>query len=394
MISESFLKRVLMFIGFILSGLITLIFISTPESLQVPVPDSVPSITTKSSLNRELEEAKQYFGSSIKAQIPGASLASVVSWSPNSKYILANVRFIDPSGPRVKPFVLDITRKQYVEVPSATLLDTVSWSGNKIAYATETGFGYFDIVTNQSKVLTTAGETQPIISSDGSYIAYNNNGLAVYSVKTNKVTQLSQNKNDVPLLWKADDKTLIISTGENKKPTLAEFHIGTRAQVALTQLPESLAQAVWVSKDELVLLTLSVGDSYFDYAYDFSDAALTLLAETTEGTAFVAHRDREIGIVKGSRITTYDNHVEKKTEVKRTEKNRIAHFSLLPSPLAMFVREQDGGYEVAAFNLQTSIETVVDTIWLPYTIVSPNGRTAVTVSEGSDAVQFVELPNA
>lgn len=301
-----------MFIGFILSGLITLIFISTPESLQVPVPDSVPSITTKSSLNRELEEAKQYFGSSIKAQIPGASLASVVSWSPNSKYILANVRFIDPSGPRVKPFVLDITRKQYVEVPSATLLDTVSWSGNKIAYATETGFGYFDIVTNQSKVLTTAGETQPIISSDGSYIAYNNNGLAVYSVKTNKVTQLSQNKNDVPLLWKADDKTLIISTGENKKPTLAEFHIGTRAQVALTQLPESLAQAVWVSKDELVLLTLSVGDSYFDYAYDFSDAALTLLAETTEGTAFVAHRDREIGIVKGSRITTYDNHVEKK----------------------------------------------------------------------------------
>ena len=141
-------------------------------------------------------------------------------------------------------------------------------------------------------------------------------------------------------------------------------------------------------------MTLSVDDSYFDYAFNLTTAELSLLAETTEGTAFVSQRDREIGIVKGNKIIVYSSTLSKKLETKRSEKSRIANFSLLQSPMTMFIREQGTGYDVATFNLQTSVETAIDSISMPYAILAPNGRTAITPRDGGDSAQFVELPNA
>ncbi|MBP9852046.1 MAG: hypothetical protein KBC67_02170 [Candidatus Pacebacteria bacterium] len=401
MVSESFLKRVLMFIGFILSGLITLIFISTPESLQVPVPDSVPTITTKSSLAREFDEAKLFFESSIKTQIPGSSLASVVSWSPNSKYILANLRFIDPSGGTTRPYIMDLSRKLYVVVPNATWIDAASWSGTKIAYVANNGYSYFDVETNESATFgspVSAGPvvdlSTPVISGDGAYIAYNAGGLAVYSLKASKSIQLNQHNDDVPLLWKSDDKTLLISTGAGAERSLSEFHIGTRALRTIAALPQSISRAKWVAKDQLALLTLGFDDGYFDYAANLKTNSLSLLAETTEGIAFTSAREREMATLKGNKITLYGSEGEKKIEAKRTDKSRISNFELLPSPLALFVREQGDAYDVATFNMTTLIETAVEDIWLPYVIVSPNGKSAVTVKEGNDSAQFVDLPNA
>lgn len=415
MLSEPFLKRVLMFIGFILSGLITLIFISTPESLQVPVPDSVPSITTKSSQNRELEEAVAYFGAPIRTQIPGASLAAIASWSPNGKYILTNVRFIDPSGSKTKPYIFDIAGKRYIEIPNAPWIDYVSWAGSKLAYQARDGYGYFDLTTMTAKTfgmsdakVIAAREAEPIFSSDGSYIAFNKNGLAVYSTRAGTTTQLNNVVDDVPLLWKSDNKTLVIATDDGstkndslknagegnipKKQNLATFHIGTKNKQFMVSLPQPMRRAQWVARDQLALFTLGSDDGFFDYSFDVTTNKLSLLAETSEGTAFSAIRDREIGILKANKLSLYDIHGNKKLDVKRIEKSEIANVSLLPSA-ALFVRVAPDGYEVAKFNIETAVETVLDTINLPYVVVAPNGKMAVTVAEESSGAQFIEIPN-
>lgn len=401
MVSESFLKRVLMFIGLILSGLITLIFVSTPDSLQVPVPDSVPSITTKSSIARGFEEAKVFFESSVREQVPRASVASVVSWSPNGKYIIANLRFIDPTGGSTKSYVLDLGRKKYVEVPNAKWIDTVSWSNNAFAYQTEKGYAYFDVATGETKTFGGTTDTfPPIISSDGSYIAYTNNGLAVFSIKTSKAIVLTQNIQDIPLLWKADDKTLVISTtdtvstssdGEMTKNKLAEFHIGTRAMRDIVALPQPVKQATWVAKNALALISLGADDGTFDYGLDFSNGNLSLIAETSEGIAFTGSRDGKIATLKGARLTLYGAHLEKISDLKRTSKGNIANFFLLPPTRALLFIEKDKGYDIATFDMETSVETVIKNIWLPYAVLSPTGKNAVTVNAGNDNVDFFDI---
>lgn len=406
MVSESFLKRVLMFIGLILSGLITLIFVSTPDSLDVPVPDSVPSITTKSSLARELEEAKKFFESSVSDKVPRASVASVVAWSPNSKYIFANLRFIDPTGSHTKPYILDLVRKKYVEVPNGGWVDAVSWSNNSIAYQTEKGYGYFDIATGESKMFgssnssnnSTAQGFPPIISSDGSYVAYSDNGLAVYSIKTSKAIFLTQNRNDIPLLWKADDKTLIIATtpatpgATNQKMVLSDFHIGTRMSHELVTLPQSIKRAVWVTRNKLALLTLGFDGGTFDYGFYLATNTLSLIAETSEGIAFTGVRDGQVATLKGNKITVYDSHLEKIADAKRTAKTSVANFSLLPLSQSLLVLNKDKGYDLATFNLKTTTETMIENIWLPYVVLSPSTKNAVTVGEGNDNVHFINIP--
>lgn len=398
MISEAFIKRVLMFIGVIFSGLITLIFISTPESLTVPVPDSFPTITTKSSLNREFEDAKDFFESSISDQIRGATLASVVAWSPNSKYIVTNVRISSSEKTTTKPYIFDMPNKKYIEIPNTNWIDSVSWSGSKIAYATDAGYGFFDIENSETNVFGVGeekGNGNPIISPDGTYIAYPQDGIMVYSLRAKESIRITTNPNDVPALWKSDNKTLVIfskTRTNTPEKILAELHIGTKAAKSITTLPQSPINATWISSDESALLTLGIDDSYFDYTYNFSSNKLTLLAETTEGLAFTSVKDRGVGTLKGNRISIYDKNGEKIQESKREEKSRIANFAMTSPYSAFLIREKGKLYDSAIFNINNSTEETLEDLHVPYVIVSPNGRSAVTISEDSDSANFIIIP--
>ncbi|MEN9582624.1 MAG: hypothetical protein RL641_578 [Candidatus Parcubacteria bacterium] len=388
-----------MFIGVILSGLITLIFISTPESLQVNVPDNIPTITTKSAQKREFDEAKKFFESSIKSKIPGASLAAVVSWSPNSKYILTDLRFADSASIRTKPYIFDLANKEYIEVPNTDWIDTASWAGSKVAYATESGFGVFDVATNTSETFGNSSENidQPIISADGSYVAYADKGIMVYSLKASKSIRLTSNSEDVPALWKTDNKTILIYTAsesKSAKATLVELHIGSRELTKITDLPQSPKRAQWVERDQLALFTLGHDDNSFDYTYDFSNDTLTLLAETSEGLAFTSTKDKEIATLKGNKISLYDNHAVKIAEAKRSEKSKVVNFSLVPSKSVFLIREKGKKYDSAIFNIDFAQETVLENLWLPYAIIAPNGKSAITVEEGNDAAHFIDIPVA
>lgn len=420
MISEAFLKRVLLFIGVILSGLITLIFISTPDSLEVPVPDQVPSIVTKSSLTRDFDEAKTYFESSVAAEVPGASLASLVSWSPNGKYVVANMRFTDPTGSRTRPYVLNFATKKYTAVPHTNWIDYVSWAGSSMAYATEKGFAVYDIERDTGGAF--GGEhgnpiSTPVISFDGSYVAYSDGGISVYSTKAKKTTRLSSNTGDIPLLWQKDNKTLVVETAGNgaaietvpKNSTqysLATLHIGTRVLTPLVVLPQNAKQATWVVRDQLALLTLGSDAGSFDYSYNFSKNTLKLLAETSEGIAFTTvDNNRGIVTLKGNKVTVYDGHAEKINEVKRVAKSRVVLFAIIPNGHAFIVREKVNGasennsktatisqmYEAALFNFADGTETYLADLVLPYAIIAPNGKVAATIEDGNGNTQFIEI---
>ncbi len=398
MISEAFLKRVLMFIGVILSGLITLIFISTPKSLEVPVPDELPQITTSSSLNQEFEEAKQFFALPVSDSVPGASIASVISWSPDNKYIVANLTIKTEAKTQTAVYLLDLSRKQYVQVPNVIWADTVSWAGTKLAYNTETGYGVFDADTHVSSTFGgTSNSSLPVISSDGEYVAYADNGIVIYSLNTAKSIRLTSNPTDIPALWESDNKTLVIFTQDETETSLAasslaELHIGTREIKIIAQLPQSPKLAQWVARDQLALLTLGAADGYFDYTFNFLDGKLKLLAEISEGIAFTSTEDREVATFKGNKIAIYDERAEKIVDAKRSSKTKVVNFSLLPSLSAFLVREKNARYEASLFNIVTSTETVLGDMWLPYAIIAPNGQNAVTVQEGNDSVSFIEIP--
>lgn len=389
-----------MFIGVILSGLITLIFISTPTSLEVPVPDELPQIVTSSSLNQEFEEAKQFFSIPVSQSIPGASIASVISWSPDNKYIVANLSIKDISETQTAVYVLDLNRKQYIKVPNVRWLDDVAWAGTKLAYATESGFGVFDADSLASATFgINDNAALPTISSDGEYVAYPENGIMIYSLNTAKSIRLTSGQNDIPALWQSDNKTLVIFTQQNQKKTgsssassLAELHIGTREINILTELPQSPKLAHWVARDQLALLTLGTADGYFDYTFNFLNQKLKLLAEISEGIAFTSYEDREVATFKGNKIVIYDERAEKIIEAKRSSKSKVVNFSLLPSLSVFLVTEKDARYETSIFNLVTNVETALGDIWLPYAIVSSNGQNAVTVQEGNDIVAFVDIP--
>jgi hypothetical protein len=395
MITEGFLKRVLVFIGVILSGLITLIFISTPESLDVPVPNQIPSITTKSSQNRELDEAKKYFESSLASELPGASLVAVVSWAPNGKYILANMRFDEKNGNRTMPYILDLGAKKYIPVPNANWIDVVSWSDDVMTYPAQTGYAIFDIQNSTGRTFgSLVNGGRPVFSGDGSYIAYPENGIVLFSTKTNKSIRLTTDMADTPALWKNDSKAIVIfrAGDTTSSASLVEMQIGTRESTQLATLPQLAVDATWVIKDQLAKITLGFDDGYFDYAFDFTDNSLKLLAETTEGIAFTSVGPRAIATFKGNRISLYDSRAMKISETRRTERSRVVNFSLLSQTTALLIRESDTGYEAATFNLISGAETPVEEMWLPYAVIAPNNRSAVTVPEGNDRAQFIELP--
>ena len=397
MLSEAFLKRVLMFIGVILSGLITLIFISTPDSLQVPVPDSVPSITTKSTLNREFDEAKQFFETSIQQSINGATLAAVISWSPNNKYILTNLRLTDQNGGRTKPYIMDLFQKKYVEVPNATWIDQASWAGSKLAYQTADGYAYFNIETGESKTFgKKVGTAPPVFSSDGSYIAYVEDGIVVYSLKANQSIKLTNGVTDMPALWRSDAKSLFIFSNpesSSQKATLSLLKIGTREKQFIIELPQPAKRAQWIMSDQSALLTLGADDGSYDYGYVVSNHDLTLVAETSEGIAFTSNRDKQVATLKGNKISVYNSTIIKTFEAKRSEKSRVVYFSLLPNNATFLVREKGTKYDSALLNLKTLVETTLEGMTVPYALISPNGRSAITVKDGNSSAQFIDISN-
>ncbi len=399
MFTESFLKRVLMFIGIILSGLITLIFVSTPESLQVPVPDQLPPITTKSALARDFAEAKQFFEAPVVAQVAGASFKNIVSWSPNGRYIVANLRFADPSGEHTKPYILNLQTKQYIAVPNADYVDEISWTDDTMTYLTERGYAYYDVLGDSGKAFGEINKdalgnvviANPIISNDGAYIAYSDGGLFVYSIKTGKSIRLTTNQSDKPALWHADNKTIIFfsSSQTPNEATLSEIHIGTRQTVILADLPQPAKTATWIAREQVARLTLGYDDGSYDYAYDFSNKNLKLFAETSAGVAFTDVVNKTLATFKANTVAVFDTSFTKISEVKRTEKTSVVGFDLATPNLAFFVRENDTTYEAASFDLSSGIETALGAMTSPRAIVAPNGRSAVTV--GSKSALFIDI---
>ncbi len=401
MITEAFLKRVLMFVGVILSGLITLIFISTPESLQVPVPDQFPTITTKSALALEFKDAKKYFETSIKEKIAGASVDSIISWSPNSKYILANLIFSEKDQNnkttfRTKPYVLDMPSKTYIPLPNATRIDQVSWNENTLTYPADTGYGIFDIEKNTGQTFgSLVNGGQPVFSDDGSYVAYQENGIVLYSLKTEKSIRITNNIGDMPAVWKTDDKTLVFFRTDDvlkKKQSLMEINIGKKEIKLLADLPQSAQKANWIEKDKLVLLTLGYDAGSFDYAFDFSNNSLKLIAETSEGIAFTSVAYRQLATLKGNKISLYDVNAEKVSETKRSEKSKVANFFLLPPPSIFLIREKGASFDSSLFNLSDGTERVLKDLWQSKALVAPNYRNAIVIKKGGSSVEFVDIP--
>jgi hypothetical protein len=251
MITEAFLKRVLMFIGVILSGLITLIFVSAPEPFQVPVPVELPSIPTKSAQIKEFELAKSFFENPIAETISGATLSSLVDWSPNGKYVLGNVRFGSGDTVRTQPYILDMLRRLYIAVPNARWIDTVSWAGTKMAYEINPGYGVFDIATSEAVTFgtTVAFGTPPKISPDGTKIAYGNKGIVAYSLLSHTDTRMTSTEGDTPVVWFSDSKRLIFSRAVIGKKTGSDLYIydiRTKVPKKIGTFDKPFKRAEWV----------------------------------------------------------------------------------------------------------------------------------------------------
>jgi hypothetical protein len=399
MITEAFLKRVLMFIGVILSGLITLIFVSAPEPFQVPVVNELPQITTKSAQIKELEIAKEFFGKPIETTLSGSTLSSLVSWSPNGKYVLANVRFGSGDTVRTQPYVLDMLRRLYVAVPDARWIDTVSWAGTKLAYEMESGYGVFDVATGEANTFGTTASygPPPKISFDATKVAYANKGVVLYSLLSHSDTRITSTDGDVPAVWFLDNKRIVFArnsiNNKSAKSDLYTYDIRTKIPKKIATFDKPFKRAEWVERDSILLLTLGYDDGNFEYLYNVDTGDKKFIAETSEGRAFTSVGNGSVAVVEGKLLSLYDKTFTVTKSTTLTEKGRINSMTLLSKEKVVIVR--DAGVDVSSvslFDFNKNSETALDTIWLPYVVSAPDGLSLATVARGNQSAQFIDVP--
>jgi hypothetical protein len=66
---------------------------------------------------------------------------------------------------------------------------------------------------------------------------------------------------------------------------------------------------------------------------------------------------------------------------------------MLPKDRLVVVR--DAGVDVSSvslFDISKNTETILDTIWLPYVVASPDGFFAATVEQGNKSAKFLDIP--
>ncbi len=398
MFNEGFLRRVLMFIGVILSGLITLIFVATPEPFDVPVPDDFPNITTKSGRIQQLSIAENYFDNPIGDAISGATLSSVVSWSTNSRYLLTNVKISTAEGTKTQAYVLDLVRRLYVPVPNASWIDTASWYGTRLLYQTDTKYAVFDIATGESH--TFGGGNifgKPLFSPDGTKVAYADHGIIFYNLATQKNVRISHDDGDVPVLWYMNGRKLLftkkIESGAVKKDVVYQYDFDKKIATPLTPLDKPFKQATWLVRDEVAFITLGTDDGNFEYLYNVTTGESKFITETSEGRAFVSTQDDMLVVVEGKVATLYSKTLDIVKKNILATKGDVRSVILLSNQRLIVVQGVAHDASVVTLvNMEKKTETKLADIWLPYVFASPDGTSLATVATGNVAAKFIPVP--
>ena len=399
MFTQSFLKRVLMFIGIILSGLITLVFVAEPEPFSVPTLDQIPSITTKSTLVMEFNEAKSFFEEPVQNSIPGATLSAIVSWSPNGKYVIANMKFIEKNDIRTQAYVLDFDNHSYVAVPNAKWIDSVSWAENKMTFVSNSKYAVFDVLSRKYESFGKSfGDSFPLISPDGTKIVYAEGGLYYYSIQSGKSFRLTSDQSDVPALWMSDSGELLyVRTIRDLKTkeaisSLIDLDLKPHKERQVAILEKPFKNAKWLSNGETALLTLGFDDGIFDYIYYIKTGQKKFISEASLGSALVDEFSNKIAIVSGKQVSIKDETLANIADATLPGNESVTMARLLIDGKILLVRNVSiSSYKISLFNPANGEEQKIGETWLPYVVLSPNQRSLISVAEGNTGVKFFEI---
>jgi hypothetical protein len=134
-------------------------------------------------------------------------------------------------------------------------------------------------------------------------------------------------------------------------------------------------------------------DGSFEYLYNLETANKKFIAETSEGRAFTSVFNGTVSVVEGNIFTLYDKTFTALKSTALTERGRVHSIVMLPKDRLVVVR--DAGVDVSSvslFDISKNTETILDTIWLPYVVASPDGFFAATVEQGNKSAKFLDIP--